>query len=312
MRAAASREKFASAFPRRNVPRRPTNVVTPASTKASCAWCGSSLQNPVRHDWYVHARKTAPPTSASVNTARIVRLREKSHRSLHTACPPKQYGRPEDPGAAFSRRSPPGATTYCGPAIRGRSPRRTRRRSLCCGSKRAAARKCCPRRKKALRRIAEGRLSMELGATGFEPATSWTQTTRSSQSELRPGRGGAIVRAAGEGRNRKAGRRVRAPRPATRIAGPHPLPGGDAGNPRRPARPVGEGRRCPARPVGLGWSSGPEPTPRAAGRAWLCPALPLGLGRGERLGWRSGAGGGLARASHPSPQRMVRAPPANA
>src|SRR5262249_13389637 len=29
--------------------------------------------------------------------------------------------------------------------------------------------------------------SAKIGATGFEPATSWSQTRRSSQAELRPG-----------------------------------------------------------------------------------------------------------------------------
>src|SRR5262245_34577739 len=39
---------------------------------------------------------------------------------------------------------------------------------------------------KRLDRICKGFDEVLIGATGFEPATSWSQTTRSSQAELRP------------------------------------------------------------------------------------------------------------------------------
>ncbi len=39
----------------------------------------------------------------------------------------------------------------------------------------------------ALRGLTCDRLAFKIGATGFEPATSWSQTTRSGQTELRPG-----------------------------------------------------------------------------------------------------------------------------
>jgi hypothetical protein len=35
------------------------------------------------------------------------------------------------------------------------------------------------------KRVQQGGNKKMVGATGFEPATSWTQTTRSSQAELR-------------------------------------------------------------------------------------------------------------------------------
>src|SRR5436305_10398891 len=38
--------------------------------------------------------------------------------------------------------------------------------------------------------LAEGSFLKKVGATGFEPATSWSQTRRSSQAELRPVQGG--------------------------------------------------------------------------------------------------------------------------
>ncbi len=40
---------------------------------------------------------------------------------------------------------------------------------------------------KAFRARIIGFLAKIIGATGFEPATSWSQTTRSGQTELRPG-----------------------------------------------------------------------------------------------------------------------------